>query len=134
MSDAAVATVVSGVITVVGMIVGFLTMWIKLQHAGAKAEEAAVKAEEVEKKIDNNTAITRAGTASAASAARVAADKAIELAKQMNGALDQRIRDIVKEHTDQLVKAFTDHSEQDDRNMKDLKQVLVDLKNRIPTK
>ncbi len=59
MSDAAVFTVVSGLITITTMLVGFLTLWVKLRYGGEKAAEAAVKAEEavirasaVENKID----------------------------------------------------------------------------------
>lgn len=83
MSDAAVAAVVTGVVTVTTMVVGFLTLWVKLkygveitkeasEHAKKvtvkaeesvkKAEESAKKAEEsvitVSNKIDRNTELT----------------------------------------------------------------------------
>ncbi len=70
MSDAAVATIVSGAITIVGLVVGFLTMWVKLTHASAKAEQAVDQAKVVENKIDHNTSMT--------AQAAVAAEKASE--------------------------------------------------------
>lgn len=65
MSDAAVTTVVVGVINVVGLVIGFLTMWVKLRYAGNKAEEAAEKAIVVERKLDDNTTTTDAVNAKA---------------------------------------------------------------------
>jgi len=61
-------------------------------------------------KIDTNTAITIKGSAAAVNNAKVAADTASEakdaadnLAKQLNGALDDRITKIVKKHMDPLL-------------------------------
>lgn len=72
MSDAAITAIVSGLITITTMVIGFLTLWVKLKYGADKAEEASehaaravVKAEEaavkaicVEDKIDANTALT----------------------------------------------------------------------------
>lgn len=55
MSEAAILTVVSGVVTVTTLIIGFLTLWLKLRYGIIKAEEAAYKAENVEQKIDRNS-------------------------------------------------------------------------------
>lgn len=51
MSDAAVATLVSGVVTIVTMLVGFLTLWVKLKYGVEKTKD-------VESKVDHNTALT----------------------------------------------------------------------------
>ncbi len=45
MSDAAILTLVSGLVTISTMVFGFLTLWVKLRYGAAKAEEAVVKAE-----------------------------------------------------------------------------------------
>lgn len=100
MSDAAVATIVTGLVTTTTVIVGFLTMWVKLKYG-------------VESKIDRNTELTQVGTDNAAAnakaavgAANVAAEKAVatedRIATMLNGALDARIRAVVKECLDPL--------------------------------
>lgn len=65
MSDAAVATIVGGLVTMLGMVIGFLKLWVDIRYGNKKAEDAAVKAGEaatkageVEDKLDANTAIT----------------------------------------------------------------------------
>lgn len=71
MSDATIVTVVTGIVTVTTMVVGFLTLWLKLKYGVDKAEQAATKAEHaatkaaskaevVEGKLDANTATTNA--------------------------------------------------------------------------
>lgn len=51
MSDAAITAIVSGVITVAGMVVGFLTLWVKIKYGVEKVKE-------VESKVDANTVLT----------------------------------------------------------------------------
>lgn len=58
MTDGAITTIVAGVITVTTMVVGFLTLWVKLKYGAEKAEETASKVKVVEGKIDDNTRIT----------------------------------------------------------------------------
>ncbi len=58
MNEATATILVAGMVQVVGMVFGFLTLWVKLRHAGDKAAEAADKATVVEKKLDQNTATT----------------------------------------------------------------------------
>ena len=69
MSDAAVASIVTGVLAIVTTIVGFLTVWVKLKYgvdearkaasvAADSASKAAHKADSVENKIDHNNAMT----------------------------------------------------------------------------
>ncbi len=79
MSDAAIASVVSGAITVVTIVITFLTLWVKLKYgqgqvekvgvkvdaaagkadiAADKAETAANRSNILEAKIDDNTAKT----------------------------------------------------------------------------
>ncbi len=66
MSDAAVVAIVTGLVTIVTMVIGFLTLWIKLRYGIQQAEDAAskatiavVQAKVVEGKIDDNTARTQ---------------------------------------------------------------------------
>jgi predicted nucleic acid-binding Zn-ribbon protein len=75
----------------VTMLVGFLTMWLKLRYGAEKAEEAAVKATAVEKKIDDNTVIS------------IDAKNAAQQAeKQTNGAMS-RFDHQVKDHQARIV-------------------------------
>jgi len=92
MSDAAVATIVSGAITITGMIIGFFTMLIKLKNASKQVED----------KIDANTEITQAGTDAAASNAKEAVHAANSVAittssidKKLNGGLHKAINDAI---------------------------------------
>lgn len=82
MSDAAITTIVSGFVQVVVLVVGFLTLWVKLKYGVEKAERsataAATKAHEVEQKLDANTVTTQA-----------VSDKADTIVSQTNGTMDQ---------------------------------------------
>ena len=125
MSDSAVATIVTGLVTMVTLVVGFLTLWVKLKYG----------ADKVERKIDINTALTKAGTEAASTNARVAAsaatkaaDKADALAIQMNSGLDDRMIAIVKAHTGPLAALLESHARQDDANMVEIRLALGELK------
>ena len=69
MSDAAVTVLVSGLVQVMVLVMGFLTLWVKLKYgveeardAAGKAEKSAIlaaaKVEDVEAKLAANTAMT----------------------------------------------------------------------------
>jgi hypothetical protein len=81
MSDAAVTAVVAGAVNIVGMVIGFLTLWMKVKYGAEKAAAAVTKAEAAEetlgRKIDDNTKITQAG--------------ADAVARKLNGGLDQAL-------------------------------------------
>ena len=124
MSEAAIATIVTGFVTITTLICGVITLWMKLK--------------ENTRKLDQNTELTREGTAQASENAQIAAtaanaaketakDVAYDLTKLLNGDLDTRIHIIVKEHTVPLIRAFEEHNKQDDRNMKEIRQALIDL-------
>lgn len=85
MSDAAVATIVGAAVNIIGMVVGFLTLWVKLKYGVQKAEEAATKAQVVETKIDRNTDITTEAK-DAAAAGRAHADICGEEIKRLSQA------------------------------------------------
>ena len=121
MSDAAIATVVTGLVTIVTLICGVVTLWIKLS--------------ENDRKIEANTVLTMAGTTAAtqnavvaASAANQASEKADVLIEQMNGKLENRIEAIVKTHTEPIASALRAHAEQDDKNMAEIRQALGELR------
>lgn len=93
-------------------------------------------------KLDENTKLTVEGTQQAtvnakvaADTAQLAADKAIEtkreVSNQFNGILDAKINGIVRQHLSPLERAMNSHAEQDDKNMKEIREALIDLKNRI---
>ena len=104
-SDAAITVIMAGVIQVVVLVVGFLTMWVKLRYANeqaeaaaANAELAAVKAKAVEDKIDDNTKITKESAAAAVQRADTAVVAATTtkaavdvIGKKLNGGIDEAI-------------------------------------------
>jgi predicted nucleic acid-binding Zn-ribbon protein len=60
MSDSAIASIITGVVTVMTAIIGFLTLWVKLKYGEAKIDDAARRAAVVEGKIDDVQASKRA--------------------------------------------------------------------------
>lgn len=127
---AIITTVVTGAVTITTLVIGFLTLWVKLKYGVEKAEEAATKAQVVEGKIDNNTVITTAASIAAATNA----DNAAKMAEQLNGKLEERISSIVRRHVDPIVVVLKTHSEQDDKNMSEIRQALGELRDRIASK
>lgn len=100
MSDAAIVSIVTGVVTVV-------VLWLKLRYGvEAKADQLTKQVEEktnaiattaaaVETKIDTNTQITRAGASAAVVTAKSAADAAVatkvvadQINSKINGGID----------------------------------------------
>ena len=144
MSDAAIASIVTGMVTMTTIVAGFLTIWVKMKYGAEKAEE-------VSKKVDNNTEITKRGIEEAGTHAAIAADAAKDaasaathaavktdaLSEQLNGKLEAKIGEIVKGHIDGLkghvesvVTMFHAHSAQDDKNMAEIRQALGELRDR----
>ncbi len=60
MTDAAITSLVAGIVSVATMVVGVLTLWVKLKYAGDQATRAAQKAVILERKLDANTVTTNA--------------------------------------------------------------------------
>ena len=138
MSDAAIASIVTGIVTMTTIVVGFLTLWLKLRYGEGKTEALAKKAEVVENKIDNNTLLTKAaGTAAVQNAhnAAVAANETKEatqniadtISKKLNGGLDHAIETVIKP----IREALQEHVEHNNRNMNELRAALEDLKRRV---
>lgn len=129
MSDAAVTVLVSGLVTITTMVIGFMTLWIKLRYG-------------VETKIDNNTALTTAGTLAAADNAKVAVEAANlaankvaatedKITKMLNGQLEERIRHIVKDCFDPLNEMVRLHAEQDEKNMAEIRSALDEMRAKL---
>ena len=105
MSDAAIATIVTGLVTITTMVCGVVTLWIKLR--------------ETAQKVDDNTELTVVAThnaTKAAVAASVAATKTDGLVQQVNGEMDNKIRAIVKESIDPVIKSLNELRDQVARN------------------
>lgn len=105
MSDGAVASLVSALVTVTTMVIGFLTLWVKLKYGTRMAEEAAVhaqtavvKAEEtasaVSSKLDENTALT----VEAKEAATKASEHAVSCDEEK-----AEIRKLLSDHESRIV-------------------------------
>lgn len=105
MSDGAVTSIVTGIVTIATMLLGFATLWIKLRYGAEQAEEAAVKAKAVEKKLDANTATTNSVDS-----------KADTIVKQTNGSL---------EHTRSMVSSIAERvSKLEDYNRESSHRIL----------
>lgn len=110
LDTSAVAIIVTGAVNVVTMLIGFLTLWVKLKYGADKADEAAKKAGDVEKKVDDNTEITKVGTDRAAHNAAVAATVAADaravsevINQKLNGGIDAAVNSVgdeLKKHAD----------------------------------
>lgn len=119
MTDAAIAHVVTGLVTITTMVIGFLTLWIKLKYGVGKAEEAATKAGEVERKIDHNTTVTTETL-----------EKTEVVADKLNGKLEEKINTIVRCHTEPITAIIEAHTQQDDKNMAEIRVALGELRDR----
>lgn len=138
MSDAAIVSIVTGIVTIV-------SLWLKLRSE-AKAvrdkvsqvrgdvDAVARKADSVEKKIDSNTEITVAGNTAATTNARVAATAAIdakksvdEVSAKLNGGIDSAIAAAVEP----IKRGMSEHAATDDKNMRDINDKIAALDARI---
>lgn len=140
MSDSAVTVLVAGLVQVTVIVSGFLTLWVKLKYGVEEAKKsaslAATKALDVEKKIDDNTAMTQIGTHEAAINAKAAvvaavsvSDKVDNIEERLSNNLDTKIRYIIKDYIDPLTFAIREHSEQDEKNMREIRKTLDELRN-----
>lgn len=127
MSDAAIASIVTGVVTVTSLFVGFLTLYVKIKYGTDKVKD-------LEDKVDDNTVLTKEGTITAArnaniavAAANRASDKTDAIAKQLNGTLEEKITTIVRQHTEPILLAIAEHSKQDEQNMREVRQAIDTL-------
>ena len=83
MTDGTVTVIVAGLLQITILVVGFLTLWVKLRYGAEKAAEAVIKAQLVEDKLDANSLTTSAVDA-----------KADTIVNQTNGTMDA-LRDLV---------------------------------------
>lgn len=93
------------------------------------------KSDDIKTAIDDNTSMTELGTAKATSTAKAAATAATSAAEgiddlklQLNGKLEVKISEIVKSHFEPLVEAFKRHDECDQKNMKEIRDALAQLR------
>lgn len=138
MSDAAVATIVSGVVTVVTLSIGFLTLWIKLRYGANQAEKAATKAEIVENKLDINTKITKAGIKCADDNAKAAVGAAVEaraatesmaqdVARKLNGGIDDAVEKAVAPVREMMLR----HKEISESHERSLEEIAISIDRRM---
>lgn len=104
MSDAAITNIVTGLVTITTLVMGFLTLWVKLRYDAKKAEEIS---KVVESKIDSNTLLTLSNKDVAIKNASVAVSAAAHIKnateamaenidKKLNGGLDRSLEHVVK--------------------------------------
>jgi hypothetical protein len=81
MSDAAIAIVVSGSITIATMVVGFLTLWIKLKYGAEKLDSVEKRVAVVQYQTDGLARALAVESKAAGTAAGYAAGVADEKGK-----------------------------------------------------
>lgn len=132
MSDAAITSIVTGVVTIVTLMVGFLTLWIRLKY-GIEG-----KTDSVSKKLDDNTQLTK----NARDEARVSAMSATttretveDINRKLNGGIDSAVLTAVaplhtalEEKIETKLKELTDYVHQ--RNH-DFLNVLGEQNNKV---
>ena len=134
MSDAAIATVITGLVTVTTIVIGFLTMWVKVKYGNDQTRRMAERTESVESKIDDNTRITQAGARSAVINAQAASNAAISakeatdtlsenVNRKLNGGLDHAINSALEP----IKRLLEDHDEE----RKDIRSIVETLKQQV---
>lgn len=128
MSDAAIASIATALVTIVTMVIGFLTLWLKLRYG---VEE---KAKTVEKKLDQNTQITRAGQVVATTSAQIAVEAATDvksateamsrtMERKLNGGIDSAIQNTIEP----MQRMMREHSAVDEKNMQEVNKKIEEL-------
>lgn len=127
MTDATIANIVTATVTIVTMVVGFLTLWVKLKYSVEKVQK-------VEDKLDDNTRVTRAGNVltessakAAATHAATAAAKAEALSSQLNGKLEERMEALIKQQLEPIIDMLKDHVVKDETSFAEVKEHLGKL-------
>lgn len=127
MTDATIANIVTATVTIVTMVVGFLTLWVKLKYGEEKVQK-------VEDKLDDNTRVTRVGNAltessakAAATHAATAAAKAEALSSQLNGKLEERMGALIKQQLEPIIDMLKDHVVKDETSFAEVKEHLGKL-------
>lgn len=123
MSDAAIANIVTGIVTITTLIIGFATLWLKLKHGVEKTEEVSEQASKVERKIDNNTVVTMAAAEAASESAAKASEATKVIDRKLNGELTRAIDNTIKPIND-LIK---EHISNDDARFKEIMDALSAL-------
>lgn len=128
LSDAAVASIVTGFITIIGMVIGFLKLWVDIKYGVKK------KVEEASSKIDQNTLITQAGTQKAVLTADRAATTAEttkatveDISRKLNGSMDEVISTAIAP----IVKTIEEHAASDDKYMREINTRFEHLTNYV---
>lgn len=85
--------------------------------AAWKSHRTSVKVDEASAKLSENTEMTEK-TKTAVGA----------VGKQLNGAMDERIRAVVKQEVADLHNVMTEHSAQDEKNMQEIREVMAEMK------
>jgi hypothetical protein len=127
MTDATIANIVTATVTIVTMVIGFLTLWVKLKYGVDKVQK-------VEDKLDDNTKVTKDGNVAAEShakaavtAAENAATKAETLSSQLNGKLEERMGALIKQQLEPIVDMLKDHVVKDETSFAEVNEHLGKL-------
>ena len=133
----------NGWVLVIGAVGMIVVQVAQMVLSYLRDKEKMSKLNENSTKLDENTKITREGTHEATVNAQVAARSATyavqkadetkyEIIQHLNGSLDTRIHNIVKEYTDPIAAAIKARAIEDDSNIKEIRKSLDELRNRIP--
>lgn len=122
---------VNGWVAVIGAVGVVLVQLLQMVLSYYRDRDKTIKLEEINDNINHNTDVTKIGTNAAADHAMTATEvgketkTAIEdVKKQLNGALDGRIADIVKRHFDPLAETVRAHADQDEKSIAEVKAAI----------
>ena len=114
----------NGWAVIIGAIGLILTQLATMVLAFKREQASIARGKVATDKLDENTRLTKTGTAVAATAATAAKQAAEGLAKQLNGELDARIKAAVESGTAELLAELAKHTQQDEANFTALRAML----------
>lgn len=127
MSDAAITSIVTGLVTIGLSAIGFLTLWIKLKYGVQKVEDANTKIDAAAVQVQANTDLTTKTK-----------DMAETVNRKLNGGLDNAVhviitgavgslRDELLQKIDANTTIIESHMIDDEHNMAEIREALVKL-------
>ena len=134
MSDAAIANIVTAIVTITLALLGYLSLRARLKYGEKKSEEQSSaigkKTDNVGDKVDNNTKMTKAVNVVAAREARLASEaanvvatKQEEISKKLNGGVDSAIRNAIAP----IHKAIEEHTTSNEKKVVEVNEKLEKL-------
>lgn len=101
---------------------------VTIDATSKKTESISVMANSLVRDLADNTQKTVDGTEKATNTAAQAKESISEIKQALNGQLDEKIDTAIRLHTEPIVASIRAHAEQDDKNMKEIRDALGELR------